>query len=61
MGPYAGADHNLASCPLRSRHRRQPYARVDLNPYTRVDFIPQLGTLDLASDIAGKELPEAKS
>ncbi len=54
MGPYAGADYyNLASCPLRSRHQRQPYARVN--------FIPQSGTLDLASDVVVKELPEAKS
>jgi hypothetical protein len=27
----------------------QPYAGVDLNPYARVDFISQSGTLDLAS------------
>jgi hypothetical protein len=36
MGPYAGVDYNLASCPLQSRHQHiyhgQPYARVDLNP-----------------------------
>jgi|688.fasta_scaffold1868169_1 hypothetical protein len=33
---YAGADYNLALCPLQSRfqhiHHWQPYARVDFNP-----------------------------
>ncbi len=30
----------------------QPYARVDLNPSARVDFIPQSRTLDLASVVS---------
>jgi hypothetical protein len=46
-GPFAGVDYNLTLCPLQSRlqhiyHGGQPYARVD--------FIPQSGTLDLASE-----------
>jgi hypothetical protein len=44
----------LTICPLQSRlqhiYHGQPNARVDLNPYSRVDFIPQSGTLDLVSD-----------
>jgi hypothetical protein len=55
MGPYARVDYNLPLCPLQSRlqhiYHGQPYARVDLNPI-KVDFIPQSGTLDLASDAA---------
>ncbi len=47
MGPYAGVDYNLTLCSLQNRlqhiYRRQPYARVG--------FIPQSGTLDLASVI----------
>jgi hypothetical protein len=42
------------SNPVQSRlqhiYHGQPYARVDLNTYSRVDFILQSGTLDLASD-----------
>jgi hypothetical protein len=49
----AGVDYNLTLCSLQSRlqhiYHGQPYARVDLNPMPRVDFIPQSGTLDLAS------------
>jgi hypothetical protein len=55
MGTYAGVDYILSLCPLQSRlqhiYQGQPFARVDLNGrYARVDFIPQPGTLDLASD-----------
>ncbi len=56
IGPYAGVDYNLISCPLQSRlqhiYYEQPYARVDHNPMPcRVDFIPRhaSGILDLAS------------
>ncbi len=54
---YAGVDYNLTLCPLQSRlqliYHEQLYAKVELNPmYSRVDFIPQTGTLDLASAIA---------
>ena len=41
MGPYAGVDYNLTLCRLQHIYHGQPYARVD--------FIPQSGTLDLAS------------
>jgi hypothetical protein len=54
MGPYAGVDYNLTLCSLQSRllqhtYHEQPYARVDLRLYARVDFISQSETLDLAS------------
>jgi hypothetical protein len=41
-------------CPHQSLpphiYHGQSYARVDLNSHARVDFIPQSGTLDLASE-----------
>jgi hypothetical protein len=42
----------MTSSYVHSHHiyHGQPYARVDLDPYARVDFIPQSGTLDLASN-----------
>ncbi len=46
MGPYAGVDNNPSLCPLQSR--LQHIYRGQL--YARVDFLPQPGTLDLASD-----------
>ncbi len=52
MGPYAGADYNLTLCPFQSQlqhiYHGQSYAE---STYGRVDFIPQSGTLDLASGI----------
>jgi hypothetical protein len=42
MGPYAGFDYNLTVCQLQHIYHGQPYARID--------FIPQSGTLDLASE-----------
>jgi hypothetical protein len=60
MGPYAGVDYNLTVCLLQSRlqhiYHWQPYAIIDHNPYARVDFIPQSGTLDLASEILQRKL-----
>ncbi len=57
MGSHAGADYSLTLCPLQSRLQRiyhgQPYARVDLNPMPESTFIPQPGTLDLASGFQG--------
>ncbi len=51
---YAGVDYNLTLCPLQSRlqhiYHVQPYARVDLKPYTKVDFIsPVEDFMNLAS------------
>ncbi len=43
-GPYAGVDYNLTKCPLQSRLQHNYQGQ----PYARVDFIPQSGTLDLA-------------
>jgi hypothetical protein len=48
MGPYARADYNLTLCPLQSRLEHIYHGQ----PYARVEFIPQSGTLDLASDTA---------
>jgi hypothetical protein len=42
---YAGADFNLTLCPLQSRFQHIYHGQ----PYARVDFISQSGTLDLAS------------
>ncbi len=44
MGPYAGVDFNLTLCPLQRRlqHNYEYYGQ----PYARVDFIPQSGTLN---------------
>ncbi len=39
-GTCAGVDYNLTLCLLQHIYHGQPYARVD--------FIPQSGTLDLA-------------
>jgi hypothetical protein len=47
MGPYAGVGYNLTLCPLHSRLQHIFYLG---EPYDRVDFIPQSGTLDLASE-----------
>jgi hypothetical protein len=59
MGPYAKVDYNLTLCPFQIRFQHiyhgQPYARVDLNPYARVDFIFQSWTLDLASVLYFRE------
>jgi hypothetical protein len=45
MGPFAGVDYNLTSCPLQSRlqhiYHGQPYARVDLNPMPELTSICQ--------------------
>jgi hypothetical protein len=38
---YARVDYNLSLCRLQHIYHGKPYARVD--------FIPQTGTLDLAS------------
>jgi hypothetical protein len=43
---YAGVDYNLTLCPLQSRLQHIYHGQ----PYARVDFIPQSGTLDLASE-----------
>jgi hypothetical protein len=43
MGPYAGVDYNLTHSRLEHIYHGQPYARVD--------FIPQSGTLDFASEM----------
>ncbi len=49
MGPYAGVDQNLTLRPLQSRLQVSNTFTMGLgNPYARVDFIPQSGTLDLA-------------
>ncbi len=43
---YVGSDYNLNLCPFQSQlqhiYHGQPYAE---STYTRVDFIPQSGTL----------------
>ena len=44
VGPYAGVDYNLTLCPLQSRLQHIYHGQ----PYARVGFFPQLGTLDLA-------------
>jgi hypothetical protein len=60
MGPYAGVDYNLILCPLQSRIQHiyhgigQPYMPESALTYSRVDFIPQSGTLDLASELFHK-------
>jgi hypothetical protein len=45
MGPYAGVNYNPTLCPLQSWLQNIYHGQ----PYARVDFIPQSGTLDLAS------------
>jgi hypothetical protein len=45
MGPYAGVDY--ITLPLQSRLQHIYHGK----PYARVDFIPQSGTLDLASGL----------
>jgi hypothetical protein len=45
MGPYVGSDYNLTLSTLQSRLQHIYHGQ----PYARVDFIPQSGTLDLAS------------
>jgi hypothetical protein len=47
MGHYAGVDYILTLGPLQSRLQRAYHGQ----PYARVDFIPQSGTLDLASEV----------
>jgi hypothetical protein len=42
---YARVDYNLTLCPLQSRLQHIYHGQ----PYARVDFITQSGTLDLAS------------
>jgi hypothetical protein len=55
MEPYAGVDYNLTLCPLQNRLQHiyhGHWATLCQNrpePYARVDFIPQSGTLDLGS------------
>ncbi len=44
MGPYAVVEYNLTLCPLQSRLQHIYHGQP-----ARVDFIPQSGTLDLAS------------
>ncbi len=45
MGPIAGVEYNLTLIRLESQLQHmyhgigQPYARVDLKPYARADFI----------------------
>jgi hypothetical protein len=60
MGPCAEVDYNLTLCPLQSLpqhvYQWQPYARTDLNPYARVDFIPQSVTLNLAYGIIAEAI-----
>ncbi len=51
MEPYAGVDYNLTLCPLQGRLKYIYHGQ----PYARVDFIPQSGTLDLASDMGASE------
>jgi hypothetical protein len=46
MGPYGRADYNLPLYPLQSRLQHIYHGQ----PYARADFIPQSGTLDLASE-----------
>jgi hypothetical protein len=48
MGPYAGVHYKLTVCPLHSRLPNIYHGQ----PYARVDFIPESGTLDLASALA---------
>ncbi len=50
--PYAGVDYNLTLCPLQSRLQHIYHGQ----PCARVDFIPQSGTSDLASE----EVPNSK-
>jgi hypothetical protein len=45
MGPYAGVDYNFTLFSLQSRLHYIYHGQ----PYARVDFIPQSGTLNLAS------------
>jgi hypothetical protein len=45
MGPYAGVDYNLTLYSFQSRLQHIYYGQ----PYARVDFIPQSGTLDLVA------------
>jgi hypothetical protein len=47
MVPYARDDYNLTLCLLQSRLRQMDHGQ----PYARVDFIPQLGTKNLASGV----------
>jgi hypothetical protein len=59
MGPYVGVDYNLTLCPLQSRlptllpmGNLLPESTLTLcrsRLYAGVEFIPQSGTLDLAS------------
>ena len=49
MGPYAGVDYNINLCPLQIPEAT-PQHIYHVQPYARVGFIPQSGTLDLASE-----------
>jgi hypothetical protein len=55
MGRYAGVDYNPTLCPFHSRlqhnYQGQKCQSIDLNPMP-VDFIPESGTLDLASGLS---------
>ncbi len=47
MGPCAGVEYNLTLCPFQSRLEHIYHGQ----PYARVDFITQSGTLDFASEM----------
>jgi hypothetical protein len=47
MGPYAGVDYNLTF--VHSSDDTNTFTTGIGQPYAKVDFIPQSGTLDLAS------------
>jgi hypothetical protein len=67
MGPYARVDCNLTLCPLQSRlqHNYHGYWATlwqsRPQPYARVDFIPQSGTLDLASGMFEVQINDEQS
>ncbi len=46
MGPHAGVDYNPTLFPLQSRLQQIYHEHLN----AKVDFIPQSGTLDLASN-----------
>jgi hypothetical protein len=55
MGPFAGVDYYLTLCPLQSRLQHI----YNGQHYARVDFIPQSGTLNLATGLMGKLTEDA--
>ncbi len=54
MDPYARVD--LTLWPLQSRPKHVYYGQ----PYARVDFIPQSGTLDVASEVIWRSISKAR-